>query len=102
LVVQIDVKIQNTVTLGATVLNNNSASYASFAILINQAIGHQVIVILPQHSFLHDKVHCILTRQQHYGAILGRRMHPGAVLERLRCVWKAFMSRLALMCISSD
>ena len=59
---QIDVKIQNTVTLGATVLNNNSASYASFAILINQAIGHQVILILPQHSFLPDKVQGILTR----------------------------------------
>ena len=40
--VQIDVKIQNLVTLGATVLNNNSASYASYAILLDQAIGHQV------------------------------------------------------------
>ena len=39
---QIDVTIQNTVTLGATVLNNNSASYASYAILMDQAIGHQV------------------------------------------------------------
>ena len=40
--VQIDVKIQNLVTLGASVLNNNSASYASYAILLDQAIGHQV------------------------------------------------------------
>lgn len=38
---QIDVKIENTVTLGATSLNNNSASYASYAILLDQAIGHQ-------------------------------------------------------------
>ena len=36
-------KIQNTVTLGASVLNNNSASYASYAILLDQAIGHQVL-----------------------------------------------------------
>ena len=39
---QIDVTIQNTVTLGATVLNNNLASFASYAILMDQAIGHQV------------------------------------------------------------
>ena len=47
--VQIDVKIQNLVTLGATVLNNNSASYASYAILLDQAIGHQVF-----QSYLHQ------------------------------------------------
>jgi hypothetical protein len=39
---QASVKIQNTVTLGATSLNNNSNAYASYAILIDQAIGHQV------------------------------------------------------------
>ena len=40
--VQADVKVQNMVTLGASVLNNNSAAYASYAILVDQAIGQQV------------------------------------------------------------
>ena len=37
-------KIQNAVTLGANALNNNSAAYASYAILVDQAIGHAVRV----------------------------------------------------------
>lgn len=40
--VQADVKVQNMVTLGASALNNNSAAYASYAILVDQAIGQQV------------------------------------------------------------
>ncbi|BDA51604.1 hypothetical protein COCOBI_19-1600 [Coccomyxa sp. Obi] len=42
-VLKADVKVQNTVTLGATALNNNSAAYASYAILIDQAIGQQIV-----------------------------------------------------------
>lgn len=41
-VLQADVKIQNAVTLGATALNNNSAAYASYAILLDQALGQAV------------------------------------------------------------
>ncbi len=40
--IQADVKVQNMVTLGASALNNNSAAYASYAILVDQAIGQQV------------------------------------------------------------
>ncbi len=48
---QADVKVQNMVTLGATALNNNSAAYASYAILIDQAIGQQVPTAYPCISF---------------------------------------------------
>ena len=34
--------INNAVTVGATVLNNNSATYASFAILMDQTLARQV------------------------------------------------------------
>lgn len=43
--------MQNTVTLGATALNNNSAAYASYAILIDQAIGQQVLTACPCFVF---------------------------------------------------
>ncbi len=33
--------INNAVTVGATVLNNNSATYASFAILMDQTLARQ-------------------------------------------------------------
>lgn len=36
------VMISNAVTVGATVLNNNSATYASFAILMDQTLARQV------------------------------------------------------------
>ena len=49
---QADVKIQNAVTLGANALNNNSNSYASYAILVDQAIGHAVRPSLPPWVFL--------------------------------------------------
>ncbi|KAK9828062.1 hypothetical protein WJX81_007140 [Elliptochloris bilobata] len=37
------VMISNAVTVGATVMNNNSASYASFAILMDQTLARQVL-----------------------------------------------------------
>ena len=40
------VMISNAVTVGATVLNNNSATYASFAILMDQTLARQVCCCL--------------------------------------------------------
>ncbi len=39
--------INNAVTVGATVLNNNSASYASFAILMDQTLARQARHLTP-------------------------------------------------------
>lgn len=39
---QTGVKLQNTVTLGATMLSNSTDSYASFAVLMDQALGRAV------------------------------------------------------------
>ena len=65
--VQIDVKIQNTVTLGATVLNNNSASYASYAILLDQAIGHQVQShsLYSRPAYAWSRPQCLLKSADH-------------------------------------
>lgn len=37
------VKLQNTVTLGATMLSNSTDSYASFAVLMDQALGRAAV-----------------------------------------------------------
>lgn len=36
------VKINNAVSVGANLLSNDSSTYASFAVTMNQAIAHQV------------------------------------------------------------
>ena len=40
--VQENIKIQNTVTLGASLLTNDSSTYASFAVLLDQAVARAV------------------------------------------------------------
>lgn len=39
---QEDNKVEATVTLGSNLLSNNSGHYASFAVLLEQAIGRAV------------------------------------------------------------
>jgi len=39
--------INNAVTVGATMLNNNSATYASFAILMDQTLARQARRLSP-------------------------------------------------------
>ena len=38
--------MQNTITLGATLLSNSTESYASFAVLMDQSVGRAVSLIL--------------------------------------------------------
>ena len=39
---QQSVKVSNIVTLGATLLSNSTDTYASFAVLVDQALGRAV------------------------------------------------------------
>lgn len=40
--VQASIQVANTVTLGATTLTNDSSTYASYAIIVDQSIAQKV------------------------------------------------------------
>ena len=57
-------KLQNMVTLGATLLSNTTDTYASFAVLMDQAIGRAVIPLTSLAAVLlqpHQSATCNLT-----------------------------------------
>lgn len=57
--------ISNAVTVGATVLNNNSATYASFAILMDQTLARQV-----RRRPVRNEFYCFLFGVERHGGIL--------------------------------